>query len=151
MRKFIVLIVGLLFSVSVVASEVNEDNVEKMIERIDRAINALDANSLAKELSDDVEIIINVTIGDEEQVMTPSKVEYIDMLEQGWANYENYSYTRSVLNVDVQDGQALVYAEINESLEFQGQKISVESQEHITIKIVEGKPLVTNIVGYTSM
>lgn len=151
MHIFCALIIGVMFSTTVIAAEITDVQIVQMVNKVDRAITAFDANALAKELSDDVEIVMNISIRGKKQVLRPSKREYIDMLKHGWAQYSNYKYTRSNLKIELQGSKALVYADITESMEIQGQKISGNSREEVTVTLINGKPLVTNIVGYSEL
>jgi len=94
---------------------------------------------------------MNITMEGQTQVMKPSKQEYITMLKQGWSAYENYTYSKSNVIIKIQEGKAIVTANIKETMTVQGQNLSGESQEIVTIEIVNGNLLITNVVGYTAM
>ena len=138
-------------STTAFSAEVTEGTVKKLLSEMDVAITNLDSETLAKTLSDDIQITIHINIQGNEQVMKPSKQDYISMLKQGWAAVENYSYKRSDLVIDIKDGKAVVSANVKETMTVQGQSLSGESKEVATVESVNGKLLFTNIVGHTSL
>ena len=149
--KFWVFLQLFFLSTTAFSAEVTESTVKKLLSEMDVAITNLDSETLAKTLSDDIQITIHINIQGNEQVMKPSKQEYISMLKQGWAAVENYSYKRSDLVIDIKDGKAVVSANVKETMTVQGQSLSGESKEVATVESVNGKLLFTNIVGHTSL
>ena len=133
------------------ASDLTEESVKSVLSKIDNAVANLNANEVSKVLSDNVIITINITMQGQTQVMRPSKQEYIAMLEEGWAMYENYKYSKSNVKIKIQGRKAFISADVRESMTVQGQNIAGESKEEITIELINGKPLITKVVGYTSM
>ncbi len=133
------------------ASDLTEESVKSLLSKIDNAVANLNAAEVSKALSDNVIITINITMQGQTQVMRPSKQEYIAMLEEGWSMYENYKYRKSNVKIKIQGSKAFVSADVRESMTVQGQNIAGESKEEITIELINGKPLITNMVGYTSM
>ena len=133
------------------ASDLTEESVKSLLSKIDNAVANLNAAEVSKALSDNVIITINITMQGQTQVMRPSKQEYIAMLEEGWSMYENYKYSKSNVKIKIQGSKAFVSADVRESMTVQGQNIAGESKEEITIELINGKPLITNMVGYTSM
>ncbi len=133
------------------ASDLTEESVKSLLSKIDNAVANLNADEVSKALSDNVIITINITMQGQTQVMRPSKQEYIAMLEEGWSMYENYKYSKSNVKIKIQGRKAFVSADVRESMTVQGQNIAGESKEEITIELINGKPLITNMVGYTSM
>jgi hypothetical protein len=73
------------------------------------------------------------------------------MLKQGWAQYKKYKYSRSNVRIEIRDNKAIVTADVRESMTIQGQNISGESKEEVTIELVDGIPLITEVTGYTTM
>ncbi len=133
------------------ASDLTEESVKSLLSKIDNAVANLNAAEVSKALSDNVIITINITMQGQTQVMRPSKQEYIAMLEEGWSMYENYKYRKSNVKIKIQGSKAFVSADVRESMTVQGQNIAGESKEEITIELINGKPLITDMVGYTSM
>ena len=133
------------------ATELTEKTVRQVISKVDHAVNELSARAVAEQLSGSVSITINISIQGQKQVMTPSKQEYVSMLEQGWAQYTNYKCSRSNVVTKIKHDKAYVSADIQESMTIHGQYLSGASKEEVIIELVNGKPLITEMVGYTSM
>ena len=150
-RKAIYLIIGIGALAISHASALTEENVRQLIARIDNAVNALDANALAKEFSNDVAITLHINIQGHEQIMRPSKNEYIALLEQAWAQFSNYKYSKSNLRIDMRGGKAIVSALVHESMTIQGRELSGSSTEKVTIEMFKGKPVITEVVAYSNM
>ena len=133
------------------ASDLTERNVMQLIAQVDNAVNRLDARGVAAAMSDDVEIVMHITSQGRKQVVRPGKYEYLQMLEQGWSMYSNYTYRRSNMVIEIQGGKAVVTADIHESMTFQGQRVSGSSKEEAVVEIINGKPMITRAIAYVSM
>lgn len=137
--------------ISVTAADLTEAQVNHVIENVDNAINALDADRLANAFSSNVKISMTLHIQGQKQVLQFSKPEYIEMLKQGWQHHTNYQYKRSNLKIQIQGNKAAVSADITESMDINGQKLSGKSKEEVSIELIDGKPLITHVVGVVNM
>jgi len=133
------------------ASGLTEEAVKKLIAKVDNAAVTLNADAVADALSSNVIIIMNIKSQGQTHVMKPTKKDYILMLKQGWAAYKNYTYTKSNVKIRMLANKAIVTSNVSESMTVQGQRMSGESREEVTVELVNGKPLITKVVGYTSM
>lgn len=133
------------------AGEITKSNVEAIIKKVDSAILTLDANKISDSMSDNIVIIMNVTMEGKKHVIKPSKKEYLAMLQQGWDIYKNYTYKKSNIVIKIEGNRAVVTSDVSESMTVNGKKMSGESKEEITITLINGKPLITKVVGYTTM
>ncbi len=133
------------------AAELTEEAVKNLISKVDSAVNALNVQGVADALGSDVEIIMHISSQGQSQVIRPSKQEYLAMLEQGWAMFTDYKFSRSNLVIEMQENKAFVTVDTRESMIFQGQKISGQSKEEFTIEIVNGAPLVAGVITHSSM
>jgi len=134
-----------------VASGLSEDSVNELLERVDNAAVNLNAEEISNALSNNVQITINISSQGKTQVLKLSKQEYIDMLKQGWSMYKNYKYSKSNVKINIQGSAAYVSADIKESMTVQGQDISGNSKEDLTIELVNGRVLITSVVAYATM
>ena len=151
LAKAIFMFLGLVAATSCYGAELTEDTVKQLISRIDKAVNSQNATALAEELSANASIKFNVTMKGRKQAMTASKRRYISMLKQSWAQYSDYKYSRSNVTIDIKNNKALVSAIVQESIVFQGQNLSGSTKEEVTIELVNGKPLVTKVIGHTRL
>ena len=154
MKKLInlpVLFICLFFSTFSFSADITEADVKGLIAELDAAIVNQDANRIGKLLSDDIKITMNIKAQGQTQVLKPSKRDYIQMTKEGWAVSSNYKYKRLKLNINIRDNVAYATATIIESMTIAGQKIGGQTKEMATIKMINGKPLVTKLVGHTKM
>ncbi len=128
-----------------------EEIVRGVISELDAATENMDADPFSDALSDDVKIVITINFQGQSQVISPSKQEYIVMLEEGWAEASNYEYTRSNLKIDMQGNKALVTAIIRESMTVRGRNMNTRTFEKVTMELIDGKPLITEVVGTIDM
>jgi len=149
--KAIFMFLSLVAATSSYGAELTEASVNQVISRLDKAINDQNADAVAKELSNDVSIKINISMKGRQQTMTASKRRYISMLEQSWAKYSDYKYSRSNMTTEIKNNKALVSAVVQESMIFQGQNMSGSTKEEVTIELVDGNPLVTKVIGHTRL
>ena len=149
--KVYVLVLFLMTSIAANASGLTEDSVKALIAKVDKAVITLNSSEISDLLSNNVVIIMNINMQGKDHVMKPNKQEYISMLKEGWATYTNYTYKKSNTIIKIKGETATVTANIKESMTVQGQDISGETKEEVTIKLVDGKPLVTKVVGYSKM
>ena len=133
------------------ASKLSESDVKKLIASIDQAVLNQNANMFSNFLSDDVTITINIIMQGGSQKITYSKQEYISLIEEGWANSRDYKFNRTKLIITISGTSAIVNAEGTEStiMDVQGRDVSMtsESKETLTIKLIDNKLLITNIIG----
>lgn len=138
-------------SATVSATGLSEKTVMALIEKVDNAATTLNTSAVSDAMSNNAVIVMNIKMQGKEHVMKPTKNEYIAMLQQGWSTYENYKYSKSNVVVKMQGDKAFVTADVKETMTVQGKSVTGESKEEVTIELINGKPLITKIVGYTSM
>ncbi len=128
-----------------------EEIVKTVLFETENAVKNMDADRLSDALSDDVIIVINMNMQGQNQVIRPSKQEYIAMLKQGWSMVKNYKYNTSILKIDIQGNKAIVTTDVSESMTIQGRNMTSETNEELTIELINAKPLITKVVGHISM
>ena len=133
------------------AGEITKSNIKAIIKKIDSAASTLDASKISDTMSDNVLIIMNITMQGKKYTMKPSKKEYLIMLQQSWDTYKNYTYKKSNVIIKIEKNKAIVTSDVSESMTVNDKNISGESKEEITIKLINGKPLITKVIGYTTM
>ncbi len=133
------------------AGELTESSVKALGEKLESAILTKDTSKISDTMSDNVLIIMNFNMQGENHVMKPAKKEYLSMLQQGWDMCKNYKYKQSNMVIKIEGNRAIVTADSSESMTVQGKEVSGESKEETTIELVNGKLLITKIVGYTTM
>lgn len=149
--KMSIIFISIFISATTFSAELTRDLVNGLIAELDAAIVKQDAYRIGKLLSDDIEIKMNIISQGQTQVLRPSKREYIQMSKEGWAASSDYKYKRLKLNINIRDNVAYATATIVESMTIAGQKISGQTKEMATIKMINGKPLITKLVGHIKM
>ncbi len=133
------------------AGELTESSVKALMEKVESAALTKDTSKISDVMSDNILIILNVNMQGENHVMKLAKKEYLSRLQQGWDMCKNYKYKQSNMVIKIEGNRAIVTADSSESMTVQGKEVSGESKEETTIELVNGKPLITKIVGYTTM
>jgi len=149
-KLFSILIYMVIFSTAN-ADDLTKQNVNVFLVSIDKAAVMKNANIISDTLSENVVIIINMTMEDKKQIMKLTKKDYVSILKRGWSIYKNYKYTRTNINIKIKNNKAFVTSNIKESMTIEGKNISGSSKEETTIELIDGKLLITKLVGYTSM
>jgi hypothetical protein len=139
-------------ALSAQASGLTEQTVEQFLKTMDAAIARKDSDSVAGLMSSTVAIRMSITAGGKTQTLTPTRQEYLKLMKEGWAISTDYRYSRSGVKINLADSaKAVVTATVRESMKVQGQQINGLSEEEVTIEMVEGKPLITKVVGNSKM
>ena len=73
------------------------------------------------------------------------------MLVATWAHYSEYKYDRGNTKISINNDQAVISADITESININGQEMTGQSKEKVTVQIVDDKPKITKVVAFTSM
>ena len=142
----------MVFSANCLAGGINESAVRDILAEVDQAILDKNAHGIAKHLSDDVSITMNLSMGGNNQTIKLTKSEYIQSMKKSWTAYQDYIYQKKNVVIDIVNGsKAIVKADVFESMTVQGQTISANTREESTIEVVNGRPLFTRIVGDTTM
>lgn len=151
-KKAIVLLFVLLPSVSL-AGGLTEQTIQQMLGKMDKAIQEKDAQGVVDLMSPDVSITMNISMGGRQQSVRINRDQYLQSLKEGWAAYEDYKYQRSNLKIEIAEGskKAVVKADILESMAIDGQVVQATTREESMVELINGKPLFTKLVGYTSM
>lgn len=145
-------------AVAVLASQVfagavlTEDQALKISKDIEVLSNARDVDGVLKYLAPDVILTMNVhssSIPGGVQTVTLDRVQYEESLRQAWGSAEEYSYKQSDEKVVIQDeGQtAVVSCKIHERVVMGGVAQDNDTEEVSTIRMIDGKPLVTKVVA----
>lgn len=135
------------------AAQLDKDSIMQFMGTMDKLAIEMNADAIAGYLSDDIKITMNISLQGQTQVLKPSKQEYLQMLKQGWAVAQNYSYKRENVKINIVEKgrKAVVTADVIESMTIQGQDITGKSTEEAVVELVNGKLLITAVSGKASM
>ena len=151
--KSVLLAVVVMLSGIVQAGQIDKATINSMLSEIDAAAQNKDASVVVKYISPDAKIVMYINVNGQKQVLKVTRAQYLDMLQQGWAVASNYKYQRNNTRIKILDGgsRAVVTASVVESMTIQGQTVKGTSKEKSTIELVNGKAMITKLVGETEM
>jgi hypothetical protein len=149
--KFLFLVCSLLASAAAFAADLSKAAIHDMLATVDAGIANKNAHGIEKLFSDRATITMHVNAGGQSRTATISKAEYFKTLRQGWGMYDDYQYNRSNLKIDLQGRKAVVSDTIRETITTRGHKLTATTDEEVTVELVNGKPLITKVEGYTRM
>ena len=144
--RFFIITIALSWAANSAATNLSEDEVKSFLAALSQSTSSLEVSAIANAFSDDAQITINISFQGQQQALTPSKAEYINMLKQSWSLYKDYQYQRSNQKINMADNQAIVIADIRESMNIDGQVILGSSQEEVIIKSVNGQLQVIQMI-----
>ena len=142
---------SLLFSIYATAGDLTESQVKQMLERIEVAVQNLDAAAIGRQLADDVFIEVTVNAQGQSQVIQLEKQQYLQLLQTGWASYEDYDYSQTINSIEVKGNKAYISSNSVETMTIQGKTVEAGSKEASVIELINGVPLVTEIKAVTAM
>ncbi len=142
---------SLLFSIYATAGDLTESQVKQMLERIEVAVQNLDAAAIGRQLADDVFIEVTVNAQGQSQVIQLEKQQYLQLLQTDWASYEDYDYSQTINSIEVKGNKAYISSNSVETMTMQGKTVEAGSKEASVIELINGVPLVTEIKAVTAM
>lgn len=79
------------------------------------------------------------------------KYEYLQLIDTGWMNVDDYDYQRINTEIHIQpDGSSgQSYSTIIEHMNVEGREMTSRFREYATYVLVEGKPVISEISGHT--
>ena len=142
-----------LLSGTIQAGQIDKAMINSMLSEIDAAAQKKDPAVVVKYISPDAKITMHINAGGQKQVLKVTRAQYLELLQQGWTMSSNYQYQRSNTRIKIMDGgnKAIVTANVTESMNIQGQTVKGTSQETSTIELVNGRAMITELVGETEM
>mgnify|MGYP001070890524 CR=1 FL=1 len=146
------LILLALFSLSSLsAQELTKSSVKTMIAAMDQAASKRDVVTIARFMHPNTIVKMHVTISGKVQEMQVSKQQYIQLMTQGLQAANSYEHETSNVKIRIKQGKAYVSMAVKETVGINGQTQVGNSQEDMTIELIQGKLMVTEIVAYTTL
>lgn len=133
------------------AERITEAQIRQVIDITDTAARKRDAAEIGVYLSDD---FIRVIEWQHKQWMAKVKIdklEYLTLIDTGWAGIDGYDYTRSDIVIHVlPDGlSGMSYSTITEHTRVDGRDMTSRFREYATYTLEHGQPVITEISGHT--
>lgn len=133
------------------AGELSQHQVQQLIQSVEQAANELDVEALAQTLSDDAVIQLDISMLGEHQVVEATKQEYLKVITEAWSRFERYGYRRSNTEITLSGDHAVVQANVHESMVIDGHSLVGTSHEKVIIRLIEGQPKITEVIGSSSL
>jgi hypothetical protein len=145
------LLLTLLSITSLSAEKLTKSSIKNMISNMDKAASKRDVVSISRYMHPNAVIKMHVTISGKEQEMQINKQQYIQLLTQGLQAATTYEHETSNVKIRISNKKAFVSMEITETVGINGRTQVGESQENMTIELINGHLMVTEISAYTTL
>ena len=119
--------------------------IKTLFKSVDAGVAARDITAVDRLLSENAKISVIATFDGETQFAAPSKADYLGTIFKAWSLASNYQYRRTNQQIEIINHQAIVTADVRESLTIKGIVLRTVSRETTVIENVNGKLLATAI------
>jgi hypothetical protein len=142
-----------IFPINVYADSQKDAQIYAMLADMDKAIENKDANTIGQYLDDNIHIVMNVTIGGNDQVFQFDKDKYLKTMEDGWAVTEEYTYTRDNVTIEYigNSNKAVVTASVYELSVVAGRPMAALSHEKALVEFRENGPIIVSLTANTNV
>ena len=144
-----VLLLFLFVGIGCSGEKLTELQVKSLIDDVQTGIEIEDANYIIKNFADDakIEIIMSPSLGGQRMIL--DKSGYKNMLIVGWEMATQISYRVEDLAISMgpDSKSANVTSVVMETTEMMEEEMSSKTHEKVTIRLIDGKPLITEIVA----
>ncbi len=152
-RRLTGTVISLLLSLPAQADErMTREQIQQIIRATDSAAMNRDTLAIGMYLGDSFEKIIEFVYKQKWMAKVRlDKVEYLELIDVGWANVEAYDYQRNdtVIHVMPDGLSGESYSTITENFVQDGENITSRFRESATYALENGWPVITNISGHT--
>jgi len=139
-----------LASAQAAGGRITEAQVRAVVDKVTVAANKRDVPSIMQVLADDVVVILDFRgPTGKRQRLKMNRAQYESHTASGMREMDKYSYKREKVEITVaSDGQsATVKSRSREVAEYQGNTVVAAVDEETTLKLRDGKVLVTEVRG----
>ena len=133
------------------AGRITEAQVRAVVDKVTAAANKRDVPAIMQVLADDVVVILDFRgPTGKRQRLKMNRTQYESHTSSGMREMDKYSYRREKVEITVApDGQsATVKSRSREFAEYQGNTVVAAVDEETTLKLRDGKVLVTEVRGF---
>jgi len=145
-----VLLVLLSFTANA-ADQITREQIKQVISATDTA--AMDHNTadIGAYLGDSFERIIEFPHEDQIATVQLNKIEYLQLVDEGWSRIAYYDQQRDNLEIHIMpDGlSGKSHSTITENIMIDGVKMTSRFREYATYELENGKPVITQVSGHT--
>ena len=152
-KQFTGTVMSVLLSLPVQSAErLTKDQIQQVIRATDSAAVNRDAEAIGPYLGESFEKVIEFIYKEKWLAKVRlDKVEYLELIDVGWANTEDYNYQRNDTMIyilpDGMSGES--HSTIIENFVQDGVKITSKFRESAIYELESGRPVITEISGHT--
>jgi hypothetical protein len=125
------------------AQELNESALIAFTAKIDAAIMRRDIDTIVEHVADHAVISGTVKVQGQMRTIRMNKAQYREMLTLTWSAVSSYTYERTNEKISINGDQAIITADIAETMVAQGQQIRTRTRERATVESIDGKLMLT--------
>ena len=144
-----VLLLFLFVGIGCSGEKLTESQVKSVIDEVQAGAEMEDADYILNYFADDAKIDLTMPPSMGGQRMILDKYGYKNMLTLGWkmATQLSYRVEDIAISMGPDSKSANVTSVVMETTEMMEEEISSKTHENVTIRLIDGKPLITNIVA----
>ena len=133
------------------AGPMTVEQIQQVIDATDAAAMTRDTQGIGKYLSENFEKKIEVPYQGQTASMTLDKNGYLELIDQGWASMEEYSYRRedTTINVATDGLSGESSSTLTETVLIDGDTRASKMREYAQYALENGTAVITSIGGHT--
>ncbi len=128
-------------------SKINEEQIQTVLEAVDKAANEKNADGILAHMADDVVVKLNVPNGRTSKTFSLNRDQYRRLLEEGYRVAQVYEFGRKGTRIKIaRDGKrAKVSSRTYETMRNQNGSQRTDSLETATFELRNGKVVITKV------
>ena len=129
------------------SSKISEQEVQSVIQAVDKAANDRSVEGILTHMSDDVVVRLILTDGSKNKLYSLNRAQYAMFLEEGFKVAKEYEYGRKGTKISIApDGKsAEVSSQTIETMTFPDGSQRSEAEETATLELRNGKVVITSV------
>ena len=130
-----------------VAQELNVSALKAFTAKMDEATARCDIDTVIDHIAELAIITLNENSSAGMRILRMNKSKYREFLTIVCSGASGYQYARTNEKITIDGDQAVITAEVAESMVVQGQPITAKTREKVTVESIDGKLMLTQLVA----
>jgi len=147
------IIAGLVSFCALAGERITTEQIQQVIDATDAAAMRRDTEAIGSHLSEGFAKNIDLPVPEQgwNASVKLDKQQYLDLIEQGWQNMEQYSYRRenTVINIAADGLSGESSSTVTETVVIGGETRVSKVREYAHYALENGRPVITSIGGHT--
>ena len=133
------------------ADQITREQIKQVISATDSAANEHNTAAIGAYLGNSFERIIEFPHEDKMAKVRLNKIEYLQLVDEGWSRIAYYGQQRDNLEIHImQDGlSGKSHSTITEHIVVDGVKMTSRFREYATYQLENGRLVITQVSGHT--